>query len=274
LSGAANQVGIGHIREDSFLFPGRRRIRAVLFDLDDTLIDWSGLTADYPVFMRPHLENVYDYLSEQGHPLPDCDAFCECYLNTVIDHWREAKKTWNAVNFGRVLVDFCTTLGLDVSQIDFQGVMCAYDAKPIPDVVLFADTIPVLKALRHQDYKIGLVTNSMLPMWMRDVELQAYEIIDYFDMRITSGDTGFIKPHPFIYQKALELLDVAPNEAVFVGDRPDYDIAGANDAGLTSVLMSPPYLERELNNIHPDHIITCLSQLLPVLKQLEGVNMS
>jgi putative hydrolase of the HAD superfamily len=150
--------------------------------------------------------------------------------------------------------------------------MCAYDQQPVPDVVLFADTIPVLKTLRARDYKIGLVTNSMMPMWMRDVELEAYEIIDYFDARITSGDTGYIKPHPSIYHKALELLDAAPCEAVFVGDRPEYDIVGANEAGLTSVLMAPPYLGRELNNVQPDHIISCLSELLPILDTLEKTN--
>ena len=114
---------------------GLRRIHAILFDLDDTLLDWSGLTVDYPVFMRPHIDNIYDYLDNQGNSLPDRDPFCQLYLNTVINHWSEAKKTWCAVNFGRVLVDFCQKMQLDVSQIDFQEVMCAYGARPIPDVV-------------------------------------------------------------------------------------------------------------------------------------------
>ncbi len=249
--------------------PGHRRIHAILFDLDDTLLDWSGLTTDYQAFMRPHLDNVYDYLAEKEHILPDRDTFYQYYLKTVINHWSEAKKTWYAVNFGRVLVDFCQTIGLDAAQIDFQALMCAYDAQPIADVVLFSDAIPVLESLRSQGYKIGLITNSMMPMWMRDIELKAYKIIDYFDVRITSGDTGYIKPHPFIYEKALELLNAEPCEAVFVGDRPEYDIVGANDAGLTSVLMAPPYLERKLNNVRPDHIISCLTELLPLLRALE-----
>ena len=248
---------------------GQRRIQAILFDMDDTLIDWSGLTADYQVFMRPHLDNLYAYLEEEAYSLPDRDTFYDLYTKTVITHWSAAKKTWNAVSFGRVLEDFLQTLQLDVSQIDMQALMCAYNAQPIPDVVPFTDTVPVLKKLREKDYKLGLVTNSMMPMWMRDIELEAYNIIDYFDARITSGDTGYIKPHPFIYQEALRLLDVQPAEAVFVGDRPDYDIAGANEAGLTSVLMSPPYLNRELNNVQPDHIINCLSELLPILEALE-----
>jgi putative hydrolase of the HAD superfamily len=248
---------------------GQRRIQAILFDMDDTLIDWSGFTADYQVFMRPHLENVYTYLAKQAYSLPDLDTFCDQYTETVIAHWGEAKKTWYAVSLDHVLHDFLQTLQLDVSQIDTHALMNAYNAQPIPDVVPFADTVPVLKKLRERDYKLGLVTNSMMPMWMRDIELEAYELIDYFDARITSGDTGYIKPHPYIYEEALRLLDVQPAEAVFVGDRPDYDIAGANEAGLTSVLMSPSYLNRELNNVQPDHIISCLSELLPILEALE-----
>ena len=180
-----------------------RRINAILFDLDDTLIDWSGLTVDYSVFMKPHLDNVYEYLAAQGHSLPDRDIFAKLYIDIVIDHWSKAKKTWCAVNFGRVLEDFLHSLELDVSEIDIHATMCAYDVQPIPDVVLFDDTIPVLESLRAQNYKIGLVTNSMMPMWMRDVELEAYAIIDYFDVRITSGDIGYIKPHPLFMRRRL-----------------------------------------------------------------------
>ena len=134
--------------------------------------------------------------------------------------------------------------------------MHIYDLEPIPGVALYTDTKPVLESLRQRGYKIGLITNSMMPMWMRDVELQAYEIIEYFDVRLTSGDVGYMKPHPIIYHRALEELNIRPEQAIFVGDRPANDIAGANAAGLISVLMSPPHLERELNDVAPDHIIT------------------
>jgi putative hydrolase of the HAD superfamily len=247
----------------------RKRIHAVLFDLDDTLIDWSGLTDDFRVYTRPHLDNLYDYLARRGHALPDRETFTECYVKTIVEHWAEARETWCAVNFRSVLQDFTGRLDLDVSQIDYQEMMHAYEIRPIPDLALFSDAIPVLQALREQSYKIGLITNSMLPMWMRDVELEAYDILEYFDVRITSGDMGYIKPHPHIYERALELLGVGPEQALFVGDRPEYDIAGANEAGLTSVLISHHYLDRELNNVQPDYIISSLSDLLPILEALE-----
>jgi FMN phosphatase YigB (HAD superfamily) len=56
---------------------------------------------------------------------------------------------------------------------------------------------------------------------------------------------------------------------VFVGDRPVNDIAGANEAGMISVLISPPHLDRELNGVQPDYIIQRLSELIPILDKLE-----
>ncbi len=251
------------------MIPSPKRILAVLFDLDDTLIDWSEQTGHYLDFTRPHLDNIYDYLNNQDHALPDRGIFYESYLSVLIEEWRIAKTTWTGVNFGCALTTFFNMLELDCDQIDVDQVMHVYNMEPIPGVALYADTKPVLESLRQRGYKIGLITNSMMPMWMRDIELQAYEIIEYFDVRLTSGDVGYMKPHPAIYHKAVEELNISPEQALFVGDRPANDIAGANAAGLISVLMSPPHIERELNDIAPDHIITSLSELLPILDKLE-----
>ncbi len=247
-----------------------KRIQAILFDLDDTLIDWSEQNENYLEFTRPHLDNIYDYLSERDHDLPDRPVFYDRYLEVLVKEWQTAKKTWSGVNFEAALNSFLNGLDLDCRQIDFDQVMRVYDMKPVPGVTLFQDTHSVLETLRNKDYKIGLITNSMMPMWMRDVELEAYGILDFFDVRLTSGDVGYMKPHPEIYQQALDILGIQPQRALFVGDRPANDIAGANAVGLISVLMSPPHLERELNEVQPDHIINKLSELIPILNRLES----
>jgi putative hydrolase of the HAD superfamily len=174
------------------------------------------------------------------------------------------------VSFAQAMQDFLLACGLDEAQLDIDAVLCAYNWNTVPGVVPFDDTLSVLEQLKSDGYKVGLITNAMQPMWMRDVELSAYGILDYLDVRLTSGDVGFMKPHPHIYWRALELLDVQPEEAVFVGDRPANDIAGANEAGLISVLMSPHHLERELNGVRPNYTICNLTELLPILAQLEG----
>jgi len=244
-------------------------IQAILFDLDDTLIDWSGRQGTYFSSMIPHLDNMLDHLEAGGHALTDREGFKTTLGETLVSHWSEAKVTLQAVDFRRVVQDTCRAHYLDTSRIDLMELLHAYDNKAIPGVDLFPDTIAVLDELRDRGYKLGLITNSMLPMWMRDAELRAYDLLDYFPVRLSSGDAGYIKPHPQIYHAALDQMDVRPAQAVFVGDRPGNDIAGANAAGLTSVLLTPPHLNYELNGVTPDHIIGTLSDLLPVLTALE-----
>jgi FMN phosphatase YigB (HAD superfamily) len=94
--------------------------------------------------------------------------------------------------------------------------------------------------------------------------------MEYLDARVASGDVGYLKPHPAVYQRILELLETTPERAVFVGDRPSNDIAGANEVGLISVLMDPPHLDRQLEGVEPDYTIGCLNELLPILERLEG----
>ena len=104
---------------------------------------------------------------------------------------------------------------------------------------------------------------------MRDIEMREYDILKYMDARTTSGDYGYIKPHPGIFLHILSELNVAPENAVFVGDHPRFDITGANLAGMTSVLIDPPHLNREIRNDVPDFVIKRLGELLPILEELE-----
>lgn len=247
-----------------------QRIKAILFDLDDTLIDWSGLQGDITTLESSHLQNVYRYLIQLGYTLPTFSDFWTQLRETLIQAWAEAKKEWTAVSFRNELQAFLTNCGLDVTDIDMDAVLKAYDWSPLPGVKPFDDTLTVLEQLKNNGYKIGLITNAMQPMWMRDIELRAFGILDYLDARVTSGDVGFMKPHPFIFWRILEQLAVQPQEALFVGDRPANDIVGANDAGLTSVLISPAHLNRELNGVRPNYTISKLEELLPILAQLEG----
>ncbi|MFQ5400969.1 MAG: HAD family hydrolase [Anaerolineae bacterium] len=247
-----------------------KRIEAVLFDLDDTILDWSNRSESWGDVAREHVGKVCEFLATEGHAVPDKDAFVARYQEIVVQSWDEAKKTWAAVRFRDVLHQTFDAFGLDVTRIDFDVVMRVYDWRPVRGVVPFEDAIPVLQSLRRQGYKIGLVTNSMTPVWIREIELKEFGLMEFFDVRISSGDTGYMKPHPAIYQRALALLNTSPERAVFVGDRPGNDIAGANNAGLVSVLMDPPHLAHELNGVRPDFTITRLCELLPILEQLES----
>jgi len=249
-----------------------KQIQAVIFDFDDTLIDWSGQEIHGAEIGQRHLRNVFNYLVEQGFDLLDEELFYDIFGQIILRRWQEAKVNWDGVAFQAVMAETLQTCGLDLNEIDMAEVLRVYDWQPVPGVRPFPDTLPVLQTLKEQGYKIGLVTNAMQPMWMRDVELHNYGLLDYLDARITSGDTGYMKPHPQIYERILALLEVDARHALFVGDRPENDIAGANDAGILSVLISPPHLNYDLNGVRPDFTIARLNELLPILAEIEDTD--
>lgn len=249
-----------------------RRIKAILFDLDDTLIDWADMTVSREEYFGPRVERLHDYLSGLGYELPPPREFQSILDQAIFATWDEAKKSWIIKSYGDLIAQVLLSMGCIIDDLDTDELLRIFGWDPWPGVVVFPDTIPVLEALQERGYMIGLLTNSFLPMWMRDKELEVYQLLPFFDARITAADVGYVKPHPNIYYALLDRMKMTPDQAVFVGDRPKNDIAGANAVGLISVLMDPPHLERELNGVIPNYTITCLSELLPILENLEQVD--
>ena len=163
--------------------------------MDDTLIDWSGLKLGWEELNRPLVANIYTFLEQLGHTLPDPDEFHSAFQRRSSEAWNQATENWSGPDFAEVLRRVCADAGLDPGGLDIDALMRAYGWQPMPGVVLYPDTVAVLQALREAGYALGLVTNSYFPMWMRDVELEHYQLLDFFNVRITACDAGHLKPH-------------------------------------------------------------------------------
>jgi HAD superfamily hydrolase (TIGR01549 family) len=97
---------------------------------------------------------------------------------------------------------------------------------------LYEDALPVLEELRRASLGIGLVSNGI-----RDLtEFVAHHRLSV-DAIVDSRTHGRVKPHPTIFQAALELLGVAPAETVMVGDSLEEDIEGARALGMRALLV-------------------------------------
>jgi HAD superfamily hydrolase (TIGR01509 family) len=100
--------------------------------------------------------------------------------------------------------------------------------------VVMPETPGYLASLKNRGYFLGVISNSTGTI---EDQLQHVGLRGYFQAVFDSALVGVEKPHPEIFQLALDSAKVAPDEAVFVGDTNATDVGGAQLAGLHGVLM-------------------------------------
>ena len=129
----------------------------------------------------------------------------------------------------------------------------------------------VAAALRARGLKLGLVSNyCSLPSVVRRHARQS-ELLQLVDESIFSCELGLRKPHPRIYQIVLERLGVAPEQAVFLGDRLREDVMGPKALGMRAILTHQFRQEDPaLALVSPDAVIKRLAELPAVLERWEG----
>ena len=244
-----------------------RRHDAVLFDLDDTLLDWSEARIDWSAEYARLIGPAHAIAERSYARAPSLEAFVDAVREASMDEWRAAKRDHRAPRIERAFTHGLSALGHDPAGFDVDAAVRAFGegGRRVPGVRPFADALEVLDALGERGYRLGLVTNSMQPMWMRDRELEGTGLVERLPYRVAAADVGVIKPHRRIFEEAAAALEVAVERTVFVGDRPANDIAGANAVGMTSVLMRPHGIDRDLEGHVPDHEITSLGELLHLL---------
>ena len=189
-------MSISHVRAS------QARLRAVLFDIDDTLLDWSNRPPSGQNHRKEHLARAYQYAVRSGYRMnaPE-SAYYEIALSLFDQAWSVGKQGEGAPHIGNVLQQTFEKLGVPVRQIDLMALLRAYDWHAVEGVTLFPDVPDVMPAIRAAGIKTGLITNSGHPMWMRDVELNTYGLLEYFpDCRFSAADVGWLKPYPAIFE--------------------------------------------------------------------------
>ncbi|MGA9350113.1 MAG: HAD family phosphatase [Anaerolineae bacterium] len=154
-------------------------------------------------------------------------------------------EAWQGVLVGRKTADgywreIGPALGLyTTDEID------AFRRRYHADEAINTDVVELIRRL-HGRYKLAVLSNSPpgLARWLAD-----WEILDLFDVVVCSGDEGITKPDPTVFELALERLDVAPEEAVFIDDYPGH-VEAAQSLGLHGILFATAEaLAGELNDL-------------------------
>jgi HAD superfamily hydrolase (TIGR01509 family) len=146
--------------------------------------------------------------------------------------------------------------------------ICRACAVPLHEVVhVEPDARAALEDARGRGLRIAICSNTL---WRNDDDSRRdwteLGMADLFDAYVTSNGTGFAKPHPRIFERALGLLDALPEAAAMVGDQLSRDIAGAKALGMRTVWKRPAWHDGPVEP-EPDATITSLAELAPILEK-------
>jgi HAD superfamily hydrolase (TIGR02253 family) len=196
-------------------------IAGILFDLDNTLIDFMGMKrAASDAAARAMIAAGADFTFSQSEA---GDILFGQYVeniegNTVFeDFLREHHR--QKLRLDQHAVDRITAAAVN-SYLDAKR----QRMQPYPGVRR------TLIELVRRGLRLGVLTDA--PRFKAYQRLDAAGLTDFFDFVLTTTDHGKVKPDPKPFQVALERLNMAPQECLMVGDWPERDIAGGRNVGM------------------------------------------
>jgi putative hydrolase of the HAD superfamily len=245
----------------------RNILRAVIFDLGGTLMyernSWYAVTAQGD-------EALTRYLIAQGLEL-NLSTFPVEFRRRLGEYFTQREQDLLETTYTYVLIDLLKDKGYH--SLPDEVIRKALDslfAVTQTNWILEEDTVPTLRKLEQDGYRMGLISNAGDD---KDVQqlISGFEIASYFDFILTSAACSYRKPHPRIFELAIANWYFLPSETVMVGDNLDADIRGAKGAGLYGVWISRragPSTEDQ-PRVQPDAAISTLAELPALLDRLQ-----
>lgn len=247
-------------------------IRAVYFDLDDTLCGYWDAS-------KIALQRVFERHTPAGHVAQD-----------MVRHWAAAfrgfaptlKKTgWYEGYLQKAEPTRTEQMRLTLERIGVQDpelaakLSQAYMEERDNALSLFPDSIQVIETLR-QHFPLGLITNG--PADLQRQEIATLGIGHYFQNIFIEGEMGEGKPSKAVFDRAALVVDCRPHEVLMVGNSYEHDVRAALENGWHAVWIRrgsdvPPSAGGEdprpeglpPGAPEPDAVIGSLSELLPLL---------
>ena len=210
-------------------------IKAILFDLDGTLIDTNDLIIkSFKHAFRTHLNIEVDekvIVNFFGEPLDlSFKTYDEENVDTMVNIYRE----FNEKNH-------------DELAKSFEGIEEA------------------LKGLKEIGVKIAVVTSKRRLLAERGLKL--FKLKEYFDVIVTPEDTLLHKPNGEPVAKACQLLDIKTSEAIMVGDSHNDILCGRNAGSKTCLVKYTALAIEDLNKYNPDYVVEDLVELVNIVSK-------
>ena len=219
-------------------------IKAVIFDLDNTLIDFMKMK----------------------------EIACSCAVDAMIDAGLKLDKkkslsilyklhTEEGFEDPKIFQKFLKKVTGSIDYKKLAYAIVAYRSARLGFLHPYPGTKRVLIKLKEKGMKLAIVSDApKLKAWLRLVNMG---IDDFFDVVVGLEDTGKLKPSKLPFKKALKELKVKPSSCLMVGDRPERDIKGANSLGMKTCFAK--YGNPNVKNVKSDYSINSISDLVGVI---------
>jgi putative hydrolase of the HAD superfamily len=233
-------------------------IRGVLFDLDNTLTDFMRMKrlasmeaaramaaagADFGTDPETAGQDLFTHYLEHG--IESDDAFLR-FLE---------KRNTSTLAWGQSRRDRILAAGIE-AYMQAKAVFL----QPYPGVRR------TLVELTRRQVRLGVLTDApRLKAWQRLTHLG---LAEFFDVVVTSDDTGLQKPHPVPFKTAVEALGLKPYEVLMVGDWAAKDIVGAREYGLKTALAVYGAHDPDGPTLEPDFMVHEVGDVLKFLEEL------
>lgn len=219
-------------------------IRGVLFDLDRTLLDRDR---SFSGFASAQFDRFQSRL-----PGLDRNSYVEALVRL------DARgSVWKDQVYRRLV----TQLGIE--SLGWQELFEDFEAEITSHYLPFPN-LPASLAELARNYRFGLISNGRTDFQLRTIA--ALGIGEFFHVILISEAEGLRKPDPRIFHRALQRLELAPAEAVYVGDHPVTDVEAARNAGMLGIWKRNP----DFSGGPSDGVIDELSELPALLTRLSA----
>ncbi|MCM2531275.1 HAD family hydrolase [Neobacillus pocheonensis] len=231
-------------------------IKAIFFDLDDTLHDHQKPFSDAigEMFKNSYRDIAIDSVYKKFR---ECsDILWRNYSNRelTLEELRIQRITLALKSFGINLSNE------QASQFQNQYQFC------LSNLELFAQVPEILEVLNHNGYVLGIITNG--PIDHQFNKIKTLGLIKYIrrELIFISDEVGVAKPNPEIFNYVAKKVNFAPEELLYIGDTWTNDIVGAYEAGWQSIWYNHRKRLPE-TELKPLAEIDCLSSLIQVLQK-------
>jgi len=213
-----------------------KKIKAVLFDLGETLVNFGKIKAGR--LFRQGARLSYDFLKSCGQPVGNFQYYCWRNLLALRIRHLLSNITKNDFNSLALLRGIGIKKGIRLDGQKWRQFAWLW-YEPLSKI---ATTEPKIKetltALKNSGLKLGIVSNTFVNGCSLEKHLEQIGILDFFTVRVYSYEFDFRKPDTRIFKIAAERIGETMENILYVGDRIDKDIRPALRSGMQAVLKN------------------------------------